>query len=90
MEGTMGNEGINRLARVMQARMRAMGERPPALDIGEIGGDMSLTTNQFPEQIPRADYLVCRHVEEGGGLKPGDRVLVAWAGDDACVVGAIA
>lgn len=122
MEGTMGNEGINKLAGVLQGRMKSMAEQPASLDIGQIGSDMSLTTNQFPQPIPKNDYLVCRqltlgpvraeltttaqdgshsHPGVGGGgshshsvlipekmrkLKPGDRVLVAWLGDDACVI----
>lgn len=135
MEGTMGNEGINKLAGVMQNRMKNMADKPAVLDIGQIGSDMSLTTNQFPKPIPQTDYLVCRqltlgatgvtltntgsngtHTHDGGShgghtggngehthsggphshsivlpekmrsIKPGDRVLVAWVGDDVCVI----
>jgi len=157
----MANEGINRLARVLQGRMSDLDEKPPLLDFGEIQGDMSLLTNKFPLPIPQSDYVVCRSVQWGkvddifyqtqypgkdnsgkhmhgdngehphgasGGhaqytgngihshpdsegthnhpedgremehihdmligpkfrwLEPGDRVLVAWAGDDACVI----
>lgn len=151
MDGTMGGEGINRLADVLQGRMSAMGDKPQVLDFGVIQGDMSLLTNRFPRPIPQKDYVVCRqltlgpthnilaktqdigmphsgsHIHHVGGLvgeatgpapdppipsertaggdssdgehqhhvlipekmrsiKPGDRVLVAWVGDDACVV----
>lgn len=162
MNGTMGNEGINKLAGVMQGRMKKMSDKPSVLDIGVIGADMSLTTNQFPKPIPQTDYIVCRQVTLGpthnilaktqdignpfsgshihntidetgscgctvsgtvgeatgaapdpptpsqrtaGGdsadgmhqhhvlipekmrsLKPGDRVLVAWVGDDPCII----
>ena len=130
MEGTMGNEGINMLAGVMQGRMKNMADKPAALDIGQIGSDMSLITNQFPKPIPQTDYLVCRQLtlgptdnkltttltdkgdspldgdhnshtagenygkhmhtvvipEKMRSIKPGDRVLVAWVGDDAVVV----
>lgn len=130
MEGTMGNEGINKLAGVMQVRMKNMADKPSVLDIGQIGSDMSLTTNQFPKPIPQTDYLVCRQLTLGAtgekltttltdkagnpldgdhnnhtagenygkhkhtviipekmrSIKPGDRVLVAWVGDDAVVV----
>lgn len=162
MEGTMGNEGINKLAGVMQGRMKNLATKPTVLDIGQIGSDMSLTTNQFPKLIPQTDYLVCRQltlgptnnilaktqdigmphsgshihktheltgscgctvtgktgeptgaapdppvpsVRSAGGdsadgmhqhhvlipekmrsIKPGDRVLVAWVGDDPCVI----
>ncbi|NCE74970.1 hypothetical protein D1157_08130 [Anaerotruncus sp. X29] len=163
MDDTMGNEGINRLAGVLQGRMSQMGDKPQVLDFGVIQGDMSLLTNRFPKPIPQKDYMVCRQVTLGpthnilaktqdigmphsgshihkthdltcdhhggkvtgttgeatsaapdppipsartaGGdsadgmhqhhvlipekmrsIKPGDRVLVAWVGDDAVVV----
>lgn len=124
----MGNEGVNKLASVLQNRMHCMNEKPQVLDFGQIQGDMSLLTNQFPKPIPQGDYMVCRqltlgsksspidsepmtqesgnfdgkhdpiHASEGKhqhillvpekmrSIKPGDRVLVAWVGDDACVI----
>jgi hypothetical protein len=140
----MALEGIHRLARALEERMKHLDERPPLLDFGQILDDMSLITNKFPRPIPQADYMVCRsvqwgpvdaifyhtqhegrhrsgeHTHVGGGhshpdagfsthvhatnaesehhiqdtligpkfrwLIPGDRVLVAWVGDDACVV----
>ena len=125
--------------------MKALDEKPPLLDFGEILDDMSLLTNKFPLPVPQSDYMVCRSVQwgpvdsifyktqapgrvnsgehthaSGGGhshpdagfcvhthgtnaesehhvhdyligpknrwLVPGDRVLVAWVGDDACVI----
>ncbi len=163
LEGTMGNEGINRLAEVLQNRMRGISDKPQVLDFGVIQSDMSLLTNKFPVPIPQSDYMVCRQLTLGptndilaktqdigsphsgshihktigltcsshggtvsgtvgestgpapdppipsertaGGdssdgehqhhvlipekmrhLEPGDRVLVAWVGDDACVI----
>ena len=62
MDDTMGNEGINRLAGVLQSRMGQMGDRPQVLDFGVIQGDMSLLTNRFPKPIPQTDYMVCRQV----------------------------
>lgn len=163
MQDTMGNEGINKLAGIMQSRMKKVSDKPQVLDFGVINGDMSLTTNKFPKPIPKSDYMVCRQLTLGpthdilartqdmgmpfsgahihyihdltcdhhgghqhgttgvppgtapdppipsertaGGegtdgvhqhhvlipekmrkLKPGDRVLVAWVGDDACII----
>ena len=85
MESTMGNEGINKLAAVFQNRMHGMTDKPEVLDFGVIQGDMSLLTNRFPRPIPQTDYMVCRQLTLIS-VKPGDRVLVAWVGDDACVV----
>ena len=87
MDETMGNEGINKLAGVFQNRMKGISEKPAALDFGTINRDMSLTTNGFPQPIPKSDYVVCGSV--GGRtyrIKAGDRVLVAWVGDDACII----
>ena len=93
MDKTMGNEGINKLAGVLQNRMKWISEKPSVLDFGTIGEDMSLTTNKFPHPIPKNDYMVCRHLtlELAGEhlaetLAPRDRVLVAWAGDDPCII----
>lgn len=113
MDNSMGNEGSNKLAAVLQDRMRQMSERPQTLDFGVIQGDMSLLLNGFPKPIPQKDYLVCRlltlgatgeaycettseghHVHNHQGIipekmrsiKPGDRVLVAWVGEDDAYV----
>lgn len=109
MDETMGNEGINKLAGVFQSRMKGISEKPVVLDFGSINGDMSLTTNAFPQPIPKSDYMVCRQLTIGKKgdeltnlrgteqkdvmipetmrkLKAGDRVLVAWVGDDACII----
>lgn len=65
MQGTMGNEGINKLAGVLQGRMRDMGDKPQILDFGTIQPDMSLLTNRFPKPVPQEDYVVCRQVTLG-------------------------
>lgn len=155
-----GNEGIHKLAEVLQNRVHKLGDKAQVLDFGVVQQDMSLLTNKFPLPIPQSDYMVCRSVswspaipmsmtwwageapevdgweEENWGerawqggpedlhnppvsgphghgrkgehdhfacptgkhyhdvylpdkmrwIQPGDRVLVAWVGDDACVV----
>ena len=107
----MENEGVNKLARVMQKRMQEMCKQPLVLDFGEIQGDFSLITNTFPIPIPKTDYMVARQLTWGAvdtlltetqtvgehaheilipekmrSIKAGDRVLVAWVGNDAVVV----
>jgi len=69
--------------------MKGVGDSPPLLDFGTIQPDMSLVTNMFPVSIPQRDYMVCRSAtwdEIDDALQPGDRVLVAWVGNDACVI----
>lgn len=131
------NQGMSMLARVIQDRMKQAATHPTVIDIGQINGDLSLTTNIFPLPIPASDYLICRSISynpaeeltatdgtdgmhphgpsgghsqyEGNGIhshpdtegmhthaiptpekmrwvRPGDRVLVAWAGNDAVVI----
>ena len=58
----MANEGMNRLARILEARTKDHGDKPPVLDFGTIQEDMSLITNYFPEPIPYEDYTICRAV----------------------------
>ena len=59
------NEGVNKLARVMQKRMKIVSDQPPALEFGVIQGDYSLLTNKYPIPIPQTDYHVCRHLTYG-------------------------
>lgn len=86
------NEGVNMLARVMQERMRKVSSTPDPVEFGEIQGDYSLMTNQFPIPIPRSDYFVGRQLTllaEPLRPKPGDHVIVVWIGADPVVVDVI-
>ena len=55
-----GNPGMNKLARVLQQRIKE------TMDFGVIGKDGSLTTNMFPIPIPKGEYYLGRLVS---GLK---------------------
>jgi hypothetical protein len=64
-----GNPGMNKLARVLQQRIKetmedGIGDIEP--DFGVIGKDGSLTTNMFPIPIPKGEYYLGRLVS---GLK---------------------
>lgn len=61
------NQGLNKLAQVMQQRMNRNQEANGALvlDFGTIQADMSLKTNTFAIPIPQADYHVCRQLTLG-------------------------
>lgn len=102
MENFDANAGTNKLANVLSDRMRRENDTSLCLDFGEIQGNGSLITNTFPVAIPKGQYSVCRHVgglsftTSGDGshghtitppqIKPGDRVLVAWVMNEACVI----
>ena len=86
---------------------------PTTMELGTINGNLSLTPDSLPVQIPKGDYMVNlmltggsyktdsdTHSHDGGGkythshelpgcfrsLKGGDRVLVAWCGNEPVVV----
>jgi hypothetical protein len=61
------SQGLNKLAQVMQERMKRNQEANGSLvlDFGAIQADMSLKTNTFSIPIPRADYHVCRQLTLG-------------------------
>ena len=83
----MANGGINMLARLLDSRMKAHGEKPPVADFGSILGDMGLLLNCFPVPIPASDYVVCDSVRRR--IASGARVFVIWAGDDPVVIDTI-
>jgi hypothetical protein len=58
-----------------------------ALDYGTVGTDKSLLTNRFPIAIPLSDYMTCITIPDPPDLPI--RVLVAWIGNDAVVVGQV-
>ena len=98
----MEYEGVNKLARAIQKRVQDLNNPDLTLDFGGIQSDFSLKTNTFPIPIPKSDYLVLLHtycdigatvtsdnqlkIGKQLSIKPGDRVLVAWVGNDAVVI----
>lgn len=57
-----GNPGINKLADIFQKQIGQVSENPLVLDIGIINEDYSLSTNTYPNPIPKSDYLACRAI----------------------------
>lgn len=78
------NNGISRLAGVLDSRMRQQSEVPPLLDFGTVKKNGSLITNTFSKTIAKGDYTVLDGFEHEG---EDTRVLVAWVEDDAVVIG---
>ena len=79
------NNGINRLARTIDSRMRRQTDMPSVLDFGTIKKNGSLVTNTFPKAIAKGDYSVLDGLEQD---EQDTKVLVAWVEDEAVVVGA--
>lgn len=74
---------------------------PTTLELGSIRDNLSLTTDSLRSLIPRGEYMVnlmLTGTEDSGGgggyelpanfrgIKDGDRVLVAWCGNEPVVV----
>jgi hypothetical protein len=70
--------GVNRLARVLDERMKSHDDKPSILDFATIQADMSLLTNKFPKPIPYEDYCVCRSVS----YDPEIPLSVTWWQDE--------
>lgn len=92
-------ENMERLAEVFATQMKRTSDSavPVTLELGTIKEGGYLKIDSIGENIPKADYLVPLHLTMSDPeaetvpsplrkLKPGDRVLVAWVGNDAVVV----
>lgn len=78
------------LAATLQRRMQTIGAAPALFDFGEIRADRSLKTNSFSSPIPVSDYQICRSaITDPPTIGPGTRVLVAWVGREAVIIGAL-
>lgn len=77
-----GSAGISQLARTLQNRICEVSKKPPALDFGTIGADMSLLLSDFPKPIPQGDYLVCRQLTLGAANAHLTNTIVAGSAGD--------
>lgn len=91
----LGNALANRMKKTADAAV------PTTLELGIISDNLSLTTDSLRSMIPKGEYMVnlmltttADSVDEGGDALPensrclqdGDRVLVAWCGNEPVVV----
>ena len=54
------NTGANSLTSTLKTMIRGVSDKGVVIDFGKINSDYSLTTNSFPEPIPKDSYNVCR------------------------------
>lgn len=54
------NTGSTKLANTIKHMIKSTGAPPVVLDFGILNSDLSLSTNLFPNPIPREEYSVCR------------------------------
>ncbi len=78
------NNGTNKLAMVLTERMRRENAPSKTFDFGTVTRRRGLLTDALQVAMPIGEYQVLEHV---GDLLPGDRVVVAWAGPEAVVIG---
>ena len=83
----MNSDGINALARVLQARMKGAAAAPPPMELATVRGG-SLITDGGELEIPLEDAARLRATDECGlVLRAGDRVLLAYIDGDVVVLG---
>lgn len=54
------NTGSTKLANTIKHMIKSTGAPPVVLDFGILNSDLSLSTNLFPNPIPKEEYSVCR------------------------------
>lgn len=76
---------IQRLGDILSSRMAKASKAAVGVytDLGIINYNNSLTPDSLNVPIPQGDYLIAK----GADPKPGDRVLIAWCGNEPVVVG---
>jgi hypothetical protein len=76
---------IQRLGDTLQKRMIKTAKAATSIETeyGTINYNLSLTPDSLQAAIPQGDYLIVQ------GMKPqeGDRVLIAWCGNDPVIIG---
>lgn len=93
------SSNIQRLGNILAGRMKktANAAVPTTLELGTIGSGLSLTTDGLQALIPKGEYMVNLMLttpdgtseplpDNFRGLKNGDRVLVAWCGNEPVVI----
>ena len=57
-----GHPGANKFTNLLLGMGKEISHKPLVLDFGVINGDLSLSTNTFPNPIPKGEYSICRSV----------------------------
>lgn len=81
---------IERLGNVLAGRMKktADGAVQTNLELGTINSNLSLSADSLGTPIPRGDYMIPWNLAAGEDrtLQAGDRVLVAWCGNEPVII----
>lgn len=79
------SNNIQRLGNILSERMIKTADAAVtiATEMGTINENLSLTPDSLQADIPQGDYLI----QAGQKIRPGDRVLIAWCGEDPVIAG---
>lgn len=79
------SKSSQRLSAILANRMKktADGAVPIAIELGVVNSNLSITTDSLQAAIPKSDYMLTGGAQ---GLRAGDRILVAWCGNDPVVI----
>lgn len=93
MSNAIEDLGKDMVAQMKQVIMRNSGV---TVELGTIGGNMSLSVTSLKNAIPKGDYMVSLHLTQAShtinlpaklrGIQVGDRVVVLWVGTEPIVV----
>lgn len=90
----MNYNGINRLGRVLQRRMGQVAEAPATIDIATVTANGGIIADGDELTIPKEDVARIENCEGVGDsnvritkLMAGDRVVIAYVGDDIVILG---
>lgn len=79
------SRNIQRLGDTLSERMIKTANAAVSIEteLGTINENMSLTPDSLQVDIPQGDYMI----QAGQKLRPGDRVLIAWCGNEPVIAG---
>lgn len=99
------SKNMQRLGATLSNRMKrtANGAVPTTIELGVVNANLSITTDSLKAAIQKGDYMVnlmltgnqsingeAHDMPDGfRGLKAGDRVLVAWCGNEPVVIAVV-
>lgn len=79
------SRNIQRLGETLSDRMIKTANAAVSIEteLGTINENMSLKPDSLQVDIPQGDYMI----QAGQKLRPGDRVLIAWCGNEPVIAG---
>ena len=79
---------MQRLGATLSNRMKrtANGAVKTTIELGVVNSNLSITTDSLQDPIPKGDYMVNSMMTGSRAISKGDRVLVAWCGNEPVVI----